>query len=125
MDFICSVAEFSPHINEMVAGIYAISNVKFIQVKHTYNMTLMFHFQVCGVHIDAIAKNDINNIEVVGSQEPLGQIICKISYEVISHSVSLSGKLATSQTFPHPFFKFCYSRCFANALVKGICMRGL
>lgn len=39
--------------------------------------------QVCGFHIDAIAKDDVSDIEVVGSQETLAQIIDRIKIEML------------------------------------------
>lgn len=40
-------------------------------------------FQVPGLYFDAMARKIVRDIEVVGSQEPLGLIIHKISREVI------------------------------------------
>nr|TKR66297.1 hypothetical protein D5086_0000313740 [Populus alba] len=39
--------------------------------------------QVCGFHIDAIVKDDVSDIEVVGSQETLAQIIDRIKFEEV------------------------------------------
>ncbi|KAJ6890205.1 protein SIEVE ELEMENT OCCLUSION C isoform X1 [Populus alba x Populus x berolinensis] len=39
--------------------------------------------QVCGFHIDAIVKDDVSDIEVVGSQETLAQIIDRIKFEML------------------------------------------
>ncbi|KAJ6898302.1 protein SIEVE ELEMENT OCCLUSION C isoform X1 [Populus alba x Populus x berolinensis] len=39
--------------------------------------------QVCGFHIDAIVKDDVSDIEVVGSQETLAQIIDRVKIEML------------------------------------------
>ncbi|XP_020539258.1 protein SIEVE ELEMENT OCCLUSION C isoform X2 [Jatropha curcas] len=42
--------------------------------------------EVSSFHIDANAKNDISNIKIVGAEESLAQIICKISHEMLVRS---------------------------------------
>lgn len=50
----------------------------------------MYIFQVSDEHVDAFAMNNASNIEVIGSQEPLGHTICKIAREVIPLSFCAS-----------------------------------
>lgn len=62
-------------------------------------MNLKFNLQVSRFNIDAIAENDMSNIEVTGAEESLGQIIHNISNEVIMYSTSLSCEDASHKNF--------------------------
>lgn len=59
------------------------------------------YLQVSDLHFDAIGKYNEDNAEAFGSQEPLGQVIYKVSSQAISLSLSLSCRYAHIHNIIH------------------------